>query len=222
MSGLAMIGLVVSPTWAGVSAAMVKAELQQEDGWEGVGTVSRGGIDNIHGRHKELDGVDCLEATADTQLSAALLREIILDIPKNLEWSSADLSTSTVLFSESGRVDYYQVLNLPSPLADRYWFLRGTETRSDGVWTFSWERIDATSWPDEHAALLASAPNAVEIGINVGSWTLSEGEDGLTARFRSCTDVGGAIPRWAGEKAARLLLPNNIVDLFVEGQRRSL
>ncbi len=218
-----LIGLaVVSSSWAGVTGAEAAAAIQSESGWEDVGTSSRGGFDNIAGRHKALDGVDCLEASAPTDLPAPLLKAIILDIESNLQWSSADLKASTVLSRQGRSQDYMQVLNLPAPFSDRYWFLRGVESESGGVWAFSWERIDATSaWPEAHAALVEGNPEAVEIGINVGSWALIEGPDGLTARFRSCTDVGGSVPRWAGEKAARLMLPNNIVDLLAEGVRQS-
>ncbi|MFT5680326.1 MAG: hypothetical protein ACI8RZ_001232 [Myxococcota bacterium] len=218
-----LIGLaVISSSWAGVTGAEAQAAIGSESGWEDVGTTSRGGIDDISGRHKKLDGVDCLEASAPTDLSPELLKAIILDIESNLQWSSADLAASTVLSRQGRQQDYMQVLNLPAPFSDRYWFLRGTESESGGVWMFSWERIDAdVTWPEARAALLADNSEAVEIGINVGSWALIEGSGGLTARFRSCTDVGGSVPRWAGEKAARLMLPNNIVDLLVEGQRQA-
>ena len=214
---------VVSSSWAVVTGAEAQAAIRSDAGWEDVGTSSRGGFDNITGRHKALDGVDCLEASAPTDLPAPLLKTIILDIESNLQWSSADLTVSTVLSRQGPRQDYLQVLNLPAPFSDRYWFLRGTESESGGVWMFSWERIDALSvWPEAHAALVASRPEAVEVGINVGNWALIEGADGLTARFRSCTDVGGSVPRWAGERAARLMLPNNIVDLLSEGARQAL
>jgi hypothetical protein len=39
-------------------------------------------------------------------------------------------------------------------------------------------------------------------------------------RFRSCTDVGGSIPTWAGEAAAKTMLPNNVEDLVREAVRR--
>ena len=217
-----MIALTaVMVAWSGVSVETAKAAIQSEDGWEEVGTFRRGGIDNISGRHKALEGLDCLEASAATALPAAVLKEIITDIPGNLQWSSADLRASVVLGRRDDGLDYYQVLNLPAPLADRYWFLRGTESESEGLWLFSWERIDAQqAWPAERAAMLAVHVGAVEVGINVGSWALLETSTGQIVRFRSCTDVGGAVPRWAGEKAARLMLPNNIVDLLQEGQRR--
>lgn len=218
----AMLALtVVSVSWSGGSTTAAAA-IQSEHGWEDVGTFDRGGIDNIVGRHKALDGLDCLEASASTTLPAALLKELITDIPSNLQWSSADLVASVVLDHHDGGLDYYQVLNLPLPLADRFWFLRGTVSESGPVWLFSWERIDADeAWAAERSSLLVEYPGAIEIGVNVGSWALIEAPFERVVRFRSCTDVGGSVPRWAGEKAARLMLPNNIVDLLQEGQRRT-
>jgi len=217
-----MIALtLVALAWSGVSLEAAKAAIQSEHGWEDVGTFHRGGIDNISGRHKALDGLDCLEASASTALPADVLKEIITDIPGNQQWSSADLIASVVLGRRNGGLDYYQVLNLPPPLADRYWFLRGTESQAGEIWQFSWERISAEdTWPEARASMLSEHAGAVEIGINVGSWALIEAPDERIVRFRSCTDVGGSVPRWAGEKAARLMLPNNIVDLLQEGQRR--
>ena len=126
-----------------------------------------------------------------------------------------------MLSSQGSQQDYLQVLNLPPPFADRFWFLKGTATTAGNTWMFFWERIDgAQHYPDALSGLLEKSSGAVEVGVNVGSWSLIEGEGSRIARFRSCTDVGGSVPRWAGEKAARLMLPNNIVDLFAEGQRR--
>ena len=201
--------------------AAAKDAIRVESGWQHVGSFSRGGIDNISGRHKAVDGVDCLEASAPTELPSDLLKAIITDIPGNLAWSSADLKASVVLSQSGSTQDYYQVLNLPAPLSDRYWFLRGQTHTTGSTWEFSWERIDASAdYPQPLADLLAAHQGAVEVTVNVGSWALIEGADGLTVRFRSCTDVGGSVPRWAGEKAGRLMLPNNIVDLLTEGQRQ--
>ena len=217
---IALVGVLVS--WSGVSLEAATAALQSESGWEDVGTFRRGGIDNIAGRHKALAGMDCVEARASTAQPAAVLQEIITDIPGNLQWSSADLLASVVLAHGADGMDYYQVLNLPPPLADRFWFLRGTVSQSGEAWQFTWTRISAQdTWPAAHDALLTAHPGAVELAVNVGSWVITEAPPERIVRFRSCTDVGGSVPRWAGEKAARLMLPNNIVDLLQEAQRRT-
>ena len=83
-----------------------------------------------------------------------------------------------------------------------------------------WERIDGGDYP-RVAEVRDAHPDAVEILTNVGGWSLLPADDGqTTARFRSCNSVGGNIPRWAGEKAARAMLPNNIADLFREAEKR--
>ncbi|MCB9765425.1 MAG: hypothetical protein H6739_36965 [Alphaproteobacteria bacterium] len=203
--------------------AVVRA-VAEPDGWVDVGSDTRDGVGPIHARHKALDGVDCLEASTVTTQPPALLREIILDIPGNLQWSSADLKRSIVLDDRDGRIDYVQVLGMPPPFSDRYWFLRGQVvegTDGPGSWSFSWARIDgAALYPAQSAALKDDFNDPVEITLNVGSWALLPHAEGTVARFRSCSDAGGAVPRWAGEKAARMMLPNNVVDLVKEAERR--
>jgi len=176
-------------------------------------------------RHKPLDGADCLEISGVTSADPELLKAIILDIPANLQWSSAGLAVSEVLGPVGAGFDYLQVLTIPPPFSDRYWVLRGVAAdapEGPGSWAFRWSRVDAAaSYPDRVGALAAEYGKLEEIGVNIGSWALIPEGDVTRARFRSCTDVGGSIPEWAGEKAARLLLPNNLRDLFAEAERRT-
>ncbi len=214
-----MRGMLLLPLlWTITNDDALKAMLG-DDGWLDVGT-SEQSFGTVTSRHKPLDGLDCLEARATTSLSEEVMKEVILDIEGNLDWSSADLVVSEVLGRKNGAVDYVQVLDIPAPMSDRYWVLRGhVKTDAEG-WHFIWQRIEGGDYP-RVAELLTPYDDLVEIATNVGSWTLSPTDDGQTqARFRSCNDVGGNIPRWAGEKAARALLPNNITDLFDETAKR--
>lgn len=197
-----------------------KAALEEESGWEDVGTMEREGI-AVQGRHKVIEGVDCLEASAVTTHDPEVMKAIILDIRANTDWSSADLKVSDVLKESSTEIDYVQVLEVPAPFADRYWFLRGVIAETEAMWQFSWAWIDGkTEYPDVYSKVVGE--DLVEVDVNVGSWALLPVEGaGTQARFRSCTNVGGSIPKWAGEQAAKLMLPNNIEDLFSEAQKRS-
>ena len=57
-------------------------------------------------------------------------------------WSSADLLDSEAL-SGTNPVDFFQVLDSPFPVKDRYWFLRGTTVRAaDGTTEFRWQHLD--------------------------------------------------------------------------------
>ncbi|MCB9744754.1 MAG: hypothetical protein H6741_12650 [Alphaproteobacteria bacterium] len=217
-----MIGLLLI---LALTPAQVETEAAAEAGWINVGSDTREGVGPITARHKPLDGVDCLEASVLTDKDPALLKEIILDVAGNVDWSSADLLMSKELVRQPTRIDYVQVLNLPLPMSDRYWFLRG-EVREGldgpGSWSFAWTRIDgAALYPEMHAKTLADYDAPVEVTLNVGSWALVPRGDKTLARFRSCSDSGGSIPRWAGEKAARMMLPNNVVDLIQEAEKRA-
>jgi len=190
-----------------------------EDGWVDMGTSQRD-FGTVHSRHKPLDGLDCLEAQATTSLPLKALKEVILDIEGNVNWSSADLLVSEVLSQGNGRIDYVQVLNVPAPFSDRLWVLSGQVTTNAAGWHFVWQRIPGEGY-DRVTELHSEYPDAVEISSNVGSWSLLPIENGQhVARFRSCNDAGGNIPRWAGEQTARLMLPTNIVDLFREAEKR--
>ena len=191
----------------------------QDDGWDRLGSRDEA-FGTVSIRHKPLDGLDCLEARADTSLDAEVMKQVILDIAGNTDWSSADLLLSEVLGSQNGRIDYIQVLDIPAPLDDRLWVLQGqVQTNAEG-WHFVWHRIDGGDY-DRVSEVRQAHPDAVEILTNVGAWSLLPADDGqTTARFRSCNSVGGNIPRWAGEKAARAMLPNNITDLFRETEKR--
>ena len=151
------------------------------------------------------------------------MKAVVLDIKGNKDWSSADLASSTVLSSAGGKIDYVQVLDMPSPFSDRYWYLRGVVQQSGSRWAFAWERLDgAAAYPDSLTVLKAKHADAVEVTVNVGSWSFAPAAAGgqTTVMFRSCSDAGGSVPRWAGERAARAMLPNNIVDLIRETERR--
>lgn len=199
-----------------------RAAIQTDAGWVDVGSGDRDGIGPIRVRHLELSGVDCLEASTSTDLPVDIMRAVVLDIRGNTEWSSADLRSSVVLANAGGQIDYVQVAGVPTPFADRYWFLRGQVAEAGQRWTFAWERIDGQAlYPQQHAQTLAANKGAVEVDVNVGSWSFAPVDAGQTeVRFRSCTNIGGSVPRWVGERAARMMLPNNIVDLIKETRRR--
>ena len=112
--------------WAGPNDT-AKAAIRSESGWQDMGTMDRDGVTGIQVRHKPLDGVDCLEASVQSDLPVETMKAVVLDIEGNKRWSSAGLKASTVLSRSGGRIDYVQVLGMPSPFSTRYWFLRGAE-----------------------------------------------------------------------------------------------
>lgn len=205
--------------WAGPNDD-ARAVVHSDAGWTDLGSVSRGGVEAISLRQQSSNGVDCLEASTVTTLPVETMKAIVLDIRSNPQWSSADLVSSDVLSESNGRIDYVQVLGMPRPFSPRYWFLRG-QVSTGSTWTFAWERLDGGQhYPDALAAIQQNHTDAVEVTVNVGSWAFQSVSGGTLMRFRSCTNAGGAVPRWAGERAAQAMLPNNIVDLVNATKQR--
>ena len=204
--------------YVSVAFALSPAEVwsaMDGQGWADAGSKNTS-VGEVAVRHLPLDGVDCLEASAVTALDVEKMKQIVLDIRGNPEWSSADLRLSWVLREDASSMDYVQVLNNPAPIADRYWYLRGSWGDFAEGWALTWQHFDGEgTYPEQHAELTGSHGSAVPVAFNLGSWAFLPAEGGTLARFRSCSDAGGNVPRWAGEAAARLMLPNNIEDLFV-------
>ncbi len=207
--------LLIALSHASPPPATVRAAMQHDSNWSDEGTKDTD-VGPVRIRHLNLAGVDCLEGSATTRVPADALLAVAVDVANNPAWTSADLVLSEALSQDSNRVHYLQVLNNPPPISDRYWYLEGRVVPEDGGQAFRWDRLDgAERYPQRHEKLAANHDGAVEVAFNLGSWAFLPLPDGQTlARFRTCSDAGGRIPRWAGEAAAKAMLPNNLVDLI--------
>jgi hypothetical protein len=194
--------------------------MQLDANWEDAGTKNTD-IGPVHMRHLMLDDIDCLEGTVTTREPIDKLMAIIVDVGDNLAWTSADLVWSHVLHQDANVVHYVQLLNNPIPISDRYWYLESIVVPDGAGVVFQWDRLDgAQRYPEKHKELLGDHSGAIEVAYNLGSWSFYPMADGENlARFRTCTDAGGRIPRWAVEAAARAMLPNNLVDLITHSKK---
>ncbi len=201
--------------------ATVRAAMQLDANWEDVGRKDTE-VGPVRLRHLVLEGVDCLEGSAVTSQPADKLLAIAVDVARNQAWTSADMTLSEVLSEDASRVHYLQVLNNPPPISDRYWYLEGRVVPEGTGQAFRWDRLDGASvYPSRHRTLASNHDGAVEVAFNLGSWAFLPGPGGETvARFRTCSDAGGRIPKWAGEAAAKAMLPNNLVDLITYAEGR--
>lgn len=216
---VALLSLFSSALWANPLNESARIALDEATGWDDVGVMERDGV-LVQGRHKVVEGIDCVEASAVTTHDVEMLKAIVLDIRGNPDWSSADFLRSDVLKESTTEIDYVQVIDIPSPFSDRYWFLHGEVEDAADAWHFRWIHVDgAVAYPEVYTSVVTD--ELVEIDVNVGSWAFIPVDGGTQARFRSCTNVGGSVPRWAGEQAAKMMLPNNIEDLFKEAEKRS-
>lgn len=194
--------------------------LAEEAGWEVVGKKQVEGVGEVLIRHKVIQGQDCLEGSTYAELPADALLAAAADIPTQPSWSSWAVKASVKLSGGSSSFDYYQLLDNPFPVNDRYWFVKATVVNQGEDLRFLWEAIDPNRYPDALKEILAGYPDAVMTAINVGDWTFTPMEGRTRLRYRICTDVGGNIPSWAGEFAARTTLPTNLGDLVKEVRRR--
>jgi len=203
-----------SPLWQG---------LLDETGWEDIDTETQRGVGSIAISHKVIGGIDCLTGKAHTDVPTQALIEVATDIANTPAWSSWDVPTSTLLSESNQTLRYYQLLDNPFPVRDRYWFLEGT-TLSDpntGVVEFRWNHIDPALYPAEHAEVLSRYDKAILTTTNIGRWLFTPSHEGVSVTYQLCTDIGGAIPQWAREFAAKKSLPTNIGDLVRAGRQRN-
>lgn len=203
--------------------AAYRAALAEEAGWEVVSNNNAEVIGPVQVRHKVIQGQDCLEGSGSAPYSADLLLKLATDVVNQPSWSTWAVKASVKLTSGATDFDYYQLLDNPFPIHDRYWFVHATVLRQGEDRKFLWQAVDPVSlYPDAVKSLLASYPDAVMTAINVGDWTFTPQANNTTRiRYRICTDVGGNIPSWAGEYAARTTLPTNLADLVKQAKKVS-
>jgi hypothetical protein len=216
------LALLLAPPAAAATTAEFRAGLANTSGWEEVARKQVDDVGEILIRHKVIGGTDCLEGSATAAVSPDILLTISYDIPGQPGWSSWKVPVSATLKKTGSELDYYQVLDNPPPIADRYWFLRGSYGRQGDDRVFTWELVDpVTTWPAALAEVKARFPDAVMTAVNVGDWTFSPVGGQTRIRYRICTDAGGNIPRWVGEIAAKSTLPTNIADAVKEAKKRA-
>jgi hypothetical protein len=154
-----------------------------------------------------------------------VLLDAARDIPGNIAWSSWDLIESEFMRPGATDFDYYQYLDNPFPIKDRYWFCRATvvgDPSGPGPVEFRWVPVDpAATYPDRYARIQDEHSGALQPSVNVGAWVFNTVGGQTEVRYRICTDAGGSIPDWAGEFAALRTLPTNVADLIGAGALRA-
>lgn len=215
MTGLLLGLLALDPT-------TLWTALDDTAGWEEVDRKSYSDLGiEVLVRHKVVSGQHCLEGSTAAALPVARLIALASDIPNQPSWSRYDLAAAVKLSAGADRFDYYEVLDNPSPVADRAWFVRGEVLRQGDTAIFRWNQIDADAlYPDQVAAVKAEHSGVVFTRVNAGDWTFTP-EGALTRiRYRICTDAGGDLPASIGQYAATKTLPGNLADIVQEARRQ--
>lgn len=217
-----MLLLLALPLAHAADVSTWRNGLDDAAGWEDAGGKSFDDIGEVGIRHKVIAGIDCLEGTTRAPLPPDQLLTAAMDINHQGTWSSWKVPVSARLSDGSDQFDYYQLLDNPSPVADRYWFARGTRVVSGADYSFRWEHVDpSVSYATQVQEVLTRYPGAVMTGVNVGDWTFTREAATTRVRYRICTDAGGSLPRWIGEIAAKTTLPTNVADIIREVRRRT-
>lgn len=201
-------------------SSALRAALQSDTGWREIDRKQVDGIGEVVVRLKEVGGQPCLEGSTLTEAPPDLLLQLATDINNQGRWSSWEVPTSQKLSGGSTTFDYFQVLDNPMPISDRYWFLTAQVTQNGETRTMAWELADPAKYPEALARVRGQYPNAVMTTINVGQWTFTPESGKTRVRYRICTDAGGNLPTWAGQYAAKTTLPTNVADLVREAKRR--
>ncbi|MSQ02316.1 MAG: hypothetical protein EXR71_10575 [Myxococcales bacterium] len=218
---MGLVGALLSVGYAADPVAL-RAGMEESAGWRVVETKALAGVGDVVVHHKVVLGEDCLAGETVAALDPDVLLTAATDVENQPMWSSWTVPEARRLSVGATSFDYVQLLDNPSPVADRYWFVHARTSTEAGVRIFRWDQLDAElRYPAALADLRTRYPNAVSTRTNLGDWTFSPDVSGTRIRYRICTDAGGNIPRWLGEIAARSTLPGNIGDLVKEVRRRT-
>ena len=210
---LALAGTV--PTWNQVIS---------QSGWAWYAARDTDSAGKVQVYKKTIGDLPCFQGVASTDVSPEILYQVAADIPGTMKWSSAGVKEAEVLGKNGDTMDYYQYLDVPGWTLsnDRFWFLRGTTAKSDGVIVFRWDALQGGGpYADRYARVRAEHPDAVEPPVNVGGWVFSTQDDGTRIQYYVCSDTGGSIPKAVQSAATQRTLPDTVNDLVREGKRRA-
>lgn len=224
---LAALLLLPTPAMAEPSPAALQKQMDTDSGWEDHKLDAKGGVDVYK---KKIDGLDLVAFKGElvTDVDGGLLFDAITAFETHVGLSDdIPLTASVVLGRKGNTVDFYQYLDVPGwTLAnDRFWFARATIQRDwggAGHHRQSWEKIDATLYPDHLAAALARDEDAVLTPTNVGSWEVVPLGDGRSRLiYRVLSDPGGKLPKAAQALATGRTLPDNLLQ-FEAAARKAM
>ncbi|MEC8378789.1 MAG: hypothetical protein VXZ96_00625 [Myxococcota bacterium] len=209
--------------WAAMAAAnewnITWEGLRSDSGWS-ESYAANESIGTVRVLKKEINGFPCFQGQSETSLGVPVLMSVATDITGAKRWSSAGITKAEVFAQGGGTIDYYQYLDIPF-LSDRHWFLRGYIERKGTETRFRWDKIPSQAHASRIAELQAASDGAVEPPLNIGAWVFLSGDKKTEVRYYICTHPGGSVPASLQSIGTEKTLPNNVVDLIVEAQKRS-
>lgn len=213
------IWVLVGASWASDFAVF-----HDDAAWRTLTTRTDRGV-TVEVQHRMHGDVNCFRGITRVVADPDLMLATSMDVPNAPRWSYTPLPISTILAREPGAMTYHQMVDVPNwtLAADRYWVLRGEHgTDPDGTRRFRWSRVDAaTAFPEIHARLTGEA-GAIEVPVNWGLWRFTPADQDQTdVMYGLCTDAGGVLPTWLQRVSTRQTLPDVVINLVTEAQRRA-
>lgn len=202
-----------NPTWI---------ELKSDDGWVVQDTIQTE-VGAVVVSKKMVDGFPCFKGETEYPgvLDVPLMIEIAADAESAMEWSSAGVTEAETLARTRNYAEYYQYLDLPFPLSDRFWMLRGYFEQEDSVHYFRWEPlVNGGPHTSRYEQVKKDHPDALETTINLGSWILYNYDGKTHVEDRICSHPGGSVPVSMQSLATSKTLPTNVSEIIQETKRR--
>ena len=202
-----------NPTWA---------ELKSDDGWVVQDTIQTA-IGAVVVSKKMVDGFPCFKGETEYEgvLDLPLMIEVAADAESAMKWSSAGVTEAETLARTTDYADYYQYLDLPFPLSDRFWMLRGYFEQEGPVYYFRWEPlVKGGVHSEKYQQVVTAHPDALETSINVGSWILHNYDGKTHVEDRLCSHPSGSVPVSMQSIATSKTLPTNVAEIIMETKRR--
>lgn len=212
--------------WAALATPALAAPTQaaiDSAGWSRVTTIQNANAGEVGIWKATVDGVECFRGTATTDVSPELLLDVVADVEGAKRWSSAGITDAKLLSRSSGKIAYYQYLDVPgwTMAADRFWFLTADLLRTPERAHLRWTPLPPGGPHTElYEKVKTDHPSAVEPTVNVGSWLFESGADGVKMVYSICTLPGGSIPVAIQNAATRRTLPDTLGDVVREARRR--
>lgn len=204
-----------NPTWK---------ELYASEGWNYSHSASTA-EGEVKVYKKLVDSFPCFQGETTTDLEPKIIIEIAADAESAVHWSSADVIAAKELARTKAYVDYYQYLDVPFPLSDRFWFARGHFEQDGNAHLFRWERLEhGGAHVNFYKDIKKKHSSAEETSLNIGAWVVTPRKDDAgksKLQYLICTHPGGSVPDVLQSVGTEKTLPNNLSDMIREGKRRS-
>jgi len=213
---------------AAPSATAVQRALDSSEGWDVIKLDARGGVDVYK---KEIAGAELpgFKGVKLVDVESDLLFEAINDFDAHKGLSEdIPLVKSRVLKRDGNTLHVFAYLDVPGwTLAnDRYWFVEATMNHNiggvEGHHKQTWEKLDASLYPEVVDEAKSMSSKAVLVEINYGSWEVIPDRGGKTKLiYRVLSAPGGRIPNRAQALVTGQTLPDNLLQFEAEAKRRA-